>query len=140
MVSKKKEIADSTTHILLLAFQDEVKEDMKEVLLDLKDLSISQATLKGELNGLSTSFQSHLDGDVTKYGHLFEIKDILAKNTFILEENTKDIAHHIKRCDALEERIEQFAQPISLMEFIKKTGVIFAAVAAALAIFKFFKH
>lgn len=138
-MAKKKEIVDNTTHILLLSFQDEVKEDMKEILSDLSTLSINQAKLKGELKGFTTSFQGHMDGDAAKYAHLFEIKEILVKNTCTLEENTKDMLVHIKRTDALEERIEQFAKPISLMEFIKKTGIVLTAIAGALAVIRFFK-
>lgn len=140
MVKTKKDTIDNATYILLLAFQDEVKEDTDNIMADLKELAINQATLKGELNGFATSFQGHMDGDTAKYAHLFEIKDMLTRNTCTLEANTADIKHHIARTDALEDRIEQISKPISLMDFIKKAGVTVTAISAILAIYKFFHH
>lgn len=56
------------------------------------------------------------------------IKITLERNTVVLEQNTKDMAHHIKRTDLLEEKVEQALLPVKVAKWI-------AAVAVALASF-----
>lgn len=41
-----------------------------------------------------------------------EIKIIVAKNTFMLEKNTEDIEHHIKRTDLLQDQMQTALIPI----------------------------
>lgn len=54
-----------------------------------------------------------------------EIRDLVIKNSAILEQNTRDIAHHIKRTDALQEHVDD-------VKALIKAGKLLAKIALGL--------
>jgi hypothetical protein len=118
-----------------MAFQDEVKEDNNELKADIKELSVGQALLKGEMIGFTNSFNSHMEDDKEASLYIQEIKELLLRNTITLESNVKDMETHILRTNLLEDRIEQVARPISMKEFsgkFFKIGVSIATITAGI--------
>lgn len=64
--------------------------------------------------------------------HIIEIKETLAANTVTLNQNTADVAHHIKRTDALEKRVEKVELPYKSAKWVAAFVVGLAGVVAAL--------
>lgn len=60
-----------------------------------------------------------------------DIRVLIERNTVTLEQNTKDIAHHIQRTDILEEKVQQALLP---MVIAKWSAAVLVALASAASI------
>lgn len=63
--------------------------------------------------------------------HIIEIKATLAANTATLNQNTADIAHHIKRTDILEDRVAAVELPIKSAKWVAGFIIGLTAVISA---------
>lgn len=63
--------------------------------------------------------------------HIIEIKATLAANTVTLNQNTADVAHHIKRTDLLERRVAAVELPIKSAKWVGAFVVGLATVLGA---------
>lgn len=63
---------------------------------------------------------------------LNEIKVHIAANTVTLNQNTADVAHHIRRTDILEHRVAKVELPFKSAKWVAAFIVGFASVVAAL--------
>lgn len=64
------------------------------------------------------------------HAEVVDIKIMVAKNTITLEQNTKDMAEHIKRTSILEDQMKTALIPITLSKWVAVLLGVGASVAA----------